>query len=36
MNYKEHFENFEADIRNKVLDDENVINSLKEIKHILD
>ena len=34
MNYKEHFEKFEADIRKKMLDDEIVINSLKEIKHI--
>ena len=33
MNYKEHFEKFEADIRKKMLDDEIVINSLKEIKN---
>jgi hypothetical protein len=33
MNYKEHFEKFEADIRKKMLDDEIVIDSLKEIKN---
>ncbi len=33
MNYKEHFEKFEADIRKKMIDDEIVIDSLKEIKN---
>ena len=31
MNYKEHFEKFEADIRKKMMDDETIIESLKEI-----
>ena len=31
MNYKEHFEKFEADIRKKMLDDETIIESLKEV-----
>ena len=31
MNFKEHFEKFEADIRKKMLDDETIIESLKEV-----
>lgn len=31
MNFKEHFEKFEADIRKKMLDDELIQESLKEI-----
>ena len=31
MNFKEHFEKFEADIRKKMLDDELILESLKEI-----
>lgn len=31
MNFKEHFEKFEADIRKKILDDETIIDSLKEV-----
>ncbi|MDD4991173.1 MAG: DNA-binding protein [Paludibacter sp.] len=31
MNFKEHFEKFEADIRKKMLDDEIIIESLKEV-----
>ncbi len=31
MNYKEHFEKFEADIRKKMLDDEAIIQSLHEV-----
>lgn len=31
MNYKEHFEKFEADIRKKMLDDETIIESLKVV-----
>jgi len=36
MNYKEYFEKFEADIRKKMLDDEIVIESLKEVKNKYD
>jgi len=37
MNFKEHFEKFEADLRKKMLDDEIIIESLKEVglKHDL-
>ena len=31
MNFKEHFDKFEADIRKKILDDETIIDSLKEV-----
>jgi Helix-turn-helix domain len=31
MNFQEHFEKFEADIRKKMLDDEKIIESLKEV-----
>jgi len=31
MNFKEHFEKFEADIRKKLLDNETIIESLKEV-----
>ncbi len=31
MNFKEHFEKFEADIRKKMLDDEIIIESLQEV-----
>lgn len=31
MNFKEHFEKLEADLRQKILDDEAIIESLKEI-----
>ena len=31
MNYKEHFEKFEADIRKKMTDDETILESLKEV-----
>ena len=31
MNFKEHFEKFEADLRKKMLDDETIIESLKEV-----
>ena len=31
MDYKEHFEKFEADIRKKILDDEIIIESLSEV-----
>lgn len=31
MNFKEHFEKFEADLRKKMLDDEIIIESLKEV-----
>ena len=31
MNFKEHFEKFEADIRKKMLDDETIIESLREV-----
>ena len=31
MNFKEHFERFEADLRKKMIDDETIINSLKDI-----
>ena len=31
MNFKEHFEKFEEDIRKKMLDDEIIIKSLKEV-----
>ncbi|MDD4992146.1 MAG: helix-turn-helix domain-containing protein [Paludibacter sp.] len=31
MNFKEHFEKFEADIRKKMLDDETIIESLNEV-----
>ena len=31
MNYKEHFEKFEADIRKKMIDDETILESLKEV-----
>lgn len=33
MNFKEHFEKFEADLRKKMLDDETIIESLKDIRH---
>lgn len=31
MNFQEHFEKFEADLRKKMLDDETIIESLKEV-----
>lgn len=31
MNFKEHFEKFEADLRKKMLDDETIIESLKDV-----
>lgn len=31
MNFKEHFEKFEADLRRKMLDDETIIESLKDV-----
>ena len=31
MNFKEHFEKFEADLRKKMLDDETIIESLREV-----
>ena len=31
MNFKEHFEKFEADIRKKMLDDDLILESLKEV-----
>ena len=31
MNFKEHFEKFEADLRKKMLEDETIIESLREI-----
>ena len=31
MNFKEYFEKFEADLRKKMLDDETIIESLKEV-----
>ena len=31
MNFKEHFEKFEADLRKKMLDDEIIIESLREV-----
>lgn len=31
MNFKEHFEKFEADIRKKMLDDETILESLQEV-----
>ena len=32
MNFKEHFEKFEADLRKKMLDDEIIQESLQEVK----
>ncbi len=31
MNFQEHFEKFEADLRKKMLDDETIIESLREV-----
>lgn len=33
MDFKEHFEKFEADIRKKMMDDEMIMESLKEVNN---
>lgn len=33
MNFQEHFEKFEADLRKKMLDDETIKESLKEVNY---